>query len=90
MRRAAKVDANQSEIVDALRRAGASVELLHQVGAGCPDILVGFRGFNYLFEIKVAKEKLNDLQQSWHLQWRGPKPQVVRGPHDALALIGAL
>ena len=34
MRRAAKVDANQREVVAALRGAGASVQLLHAVGEG--------------------------------------------------------
>ena len=39
--RAARVDQNQSEIVDALRRVGCSVQDLHEVGQGCPDLLVG-------------------------------------------------
>jgi hypothetical protein len=41
LRRASKVDANQREVVAALRGAGASVQLLHAVGEGCPDLLVG-------------------------------------------------
>ena len=46
--RAAKIDANQNEIVDALRKAGCSVQILSSVGKGCPDILVGRGGRNYL------------------------------------------
>ena len=41
MRRAARTDANQAEIVAALRGVGASVQPLHAVGQGCPDLLVG-------------------------------------------------
>ena len=52
MRRAAAVDANQSEIVAALRKAGVTVTPLHQVGGGCPDLLCGFRGVNTLLEVK--------------------------------------
>ena len=48
MRRAAKIDENQPEIVDALRAMGCSVTILSAVGNGCPDILVGFRGINLL------------------------------------------
>ena len=45
-RQAAKVDANQSEIVAALRKAGYSVEVGHD------DILVGYQGKTYWYEIK--------------------------------------
>ena len=44
MRRAAAVDANQTAIIRALRKAGVSVQPLHTVGQGCPDIIAGFRG----------------------------------------------
>lgn len=44
------VDANQPEIVAALHAVGATVQHLHEVGHGCPDILVGFRGKNYLID----------------------------------------
>ena len=47
MRRQAKVDANQSDIVAGLRSIGATVQPLHAVGKGCPDLLIGYRGDNY-------------------------------------------
>ena len=53
MRRAAKIDANQTEIVKALRQVGASVQSLASTGKGCPDLLVGFRGVNWLLEVKA-------------------------------------
>jgi hypothetical protein len=56
VRRAAKVDANQREVVAALRGAGATVQLLHAVGEGCPDLLVGYRGGNYLLEVKGRQQ----------------------------------
>ncbi len=55
MRRAANVDRNQPEIVAALRAAGATVEYLHAVGGGCPDLLVGYRGANYVLEVKEGR-----------------------------------
>ena len=52
MRRAAKVDDNQAEIVATLRYVGCSVTSLASIGRGCPDIVVGYNGVNYLLEIK--------------------------------------
>jgi hypothetical protein len=78
--RAAKIDANQPAIVDYLRSAGASVQILSAVGKGCPDLLVGWQGDNLLLEVKVPKGKgqsagtLTDDQVTWHAAWRG---QVV-------------
>ena len=89
MRRAAKVDANQEEIVSALRAVGASVQSLAPVGKGCPDLLVGFRGSNYLLEVKAGRGQPNDLQQRWHTEWCAPV-FVVRCAQDALQAIGAV
>jgi hypothetical protein len=76
VRRAAKVDANQAEIVAALRKIGATVQPLHGVGSGCPDLLVGYRGVNYTLEIKDGSKppsarKLTPDQVEWHINWRG-------------------
>lgn len=88
MRRAAKVDANQAEIVDALRRVGASVQPLHAVGAGVPDLLVGYRFANYLLECKRdEKAKLTDRQVRWHEVWRG-SVLTVTSPEDAIEQLG--
>lgn len=51
MKRAAKVDKNQPEIVKALRRVGAVVLLTHQI-KNAFDILVGYRGGLFIMEIK--------------------------------------
>ena len=60
MRRAAKVDANQTEIVKALRQVGASVQSLAATGKGCPDLLVGIRGLNFLIEVKDGAKPRSD------------------------------
>lgn len=89
MRRAARVDANHSMIVAALRQVGASVQDLAKVGQGCPDILVGYRGRNYLMEIKVTKGKPTHAQDVWHLTWQG-QVVIVRDVDEALHVIGAI
>ena len=76
MRRAAKVDANQPEIVEAFRKLGASVQPLHSVGKGCPDLMVGYRGRCYAVEVKDGSKppsarKLTPDQVAWHEAWRG-------------------
>jgi hypothetical protein len=94
VRRAAKVDANQREVVAALRGAGASVQLLHAVGEGCPDLLVGYKGLNMLLEVKdgskpPSAQKLTPQQEIWHRDWRGQRV-VVNSPEAALGAIGML
>lgn len=91
-RRAAAVDANQPEIVAALRKAGAVVQHLHMVGQGCPDLLVGFRGKNYLLEIKDGSKppsarKLTKDEAAWHIQWPGTV-SIVNNADEALAAVG--
>jgi hypothetical protein len=92
MRRAAKVDANQAEVVDALRRVGASVQPLHAVGAGVPDLLIGYRSMNYLLEVKDGNKppsarKLTTKQIEWHEAWRG-SVLTVTSAEDAIGQLG--
>lgn len=94
MRRAAKVDANQAQIVSALRSAGASVASLAPVGQGVPDLLVGFRGQNWLMECKDGRlspshRTLTEAQQQWIAAWRG-SVCVVLCPDDALRALGVV
>lgn len=83
MRRKSRVDANQKQIVDALRKAGRSVFFLHTVGCGCPDLLVGFRGRNFLLEVKIEKGKLTEMQEELIQRWNGTI-YVVRSVDEAL------
>ena len=76
MRRAAKIDANQPEIVSALRSVGATVAVTSTVGQGFPDICVGFRGRSILMEVKdgdkpPSERKLTPDQKNFHASWRG-------------------
>ena len=92
MRRAARTDVNQAEIVKCLRAAGCSVQSLATVGQGCPDLLVGAHGINFLLEVKNAKQapsarKLTPYEELWHRQWRG-LVAIVETPEQALAAVG--
>lgn len=92
MRRAARVDANQAAIVAALRAAGCSVQSLAAIGKGCPDILVGSRGLNWVLEIKdgakrPSARRLTADEQEWHDSWCGTV-LIVYTPRDALEAIG--
>jgi len=51
MRRSAKRDVNEGDIVAGLRKVGATVDRISE--EDLPDLLVGFRGVNYLIEIKA-------------------------------------
>ena len=91
MRLKAKVDANQKQIVTALRDAGCSVQSLAATGRGVPDLLVGRAGKNILMEIKdgsrtPSERKLTPDQEIWHSAWRG-QIHVVTSTDDALRLI---
>jgi hypothetical protein len=97
MRRAARTDANQSEIVAALRQAGCSVQPLHQLGGGVPDLLVGkltSNGIrlNYLLEVKDAnkppsKRQLTSDEAAWHQHWLG-QVDTVSCVEEALEAVG--
>lgn len=82
-----RVDANQAQIVADLRAIGATVQHLHEVGHGCPDILVGFRGRNYLFEIKGPKAVMTPKQGEWHETWRG-SAWIISSLEHALEVMG--
>ena len=92
MRRAARIDANQPAIVDALRSVGAAVQPLHSVGQGCPDLLVSHRMRTYTMEIKdgskpPSERRLTPAQIAWHDAWRDAV-HIVETVDDALRVIG--
>jgi hypothetical protein len=89
MRLKARVDKNQSDIVFALRRAGAKVLLLHQKGEGCPDLLVGFRGKLLLMEVKSKGGRLTVDELYFYDNWM-EYMVVVYSVDDALRAIGAI
>jgi hypothetical protein len=92
MRRAAKVDANQAEIVSGLRKIGATVTSTASVGNGFPDLCVGWRSMTFLLEIKdsnkpPSKRKLTADEADWHAAWRG-HVAVVETLAQAIEAIG--
>lgn len=94
MRKRGKVDANQKDIVKVFRRCGASVEILSNVGGGCPDIVVGFQGVNVLVEIKdgdkpESARQLTEDQKEFHAKWRG-KLAVVKNEDEAIGLLNSI
>jgi len=85
---AKRADVNQPEIVAALRQVGASVQPIYRLGRGVPDLLCGFRGQNYLLEIKHNRGVLTPDEALWLDTWRG-QAAIVRSIDEALKAIGA-
>ncbi len=91
MRRAAKVDANQEQIVSALRACGATVRIVTQ-GDGLPDLLVGYRGYTILMEVKDGRKppsarKLTEEEQKFFNNWTGGMLAIVNSVDEALELL---
>lgn len=84
-----RVDANQAEIVAALRKAGCTVQHLHTIGSGCPDLLVGYNAENWLLEIKAPGGTLTPDEREWWMKWNG-QVAVARSAEDALQIIGIM
>jgi hypothetical protein len=87
MRYAARVDANQKQIITALEAAGAYVWVI-----GLPvDLLVGYKGHTWLIEIKRdSKARLTPLQADFFENWSGSTLARIDGPDGALRMIGVL
>lgn len=75
-RNGASVDENEKEIVDALKAIGCDV-----VRIGRPvDLLVGYRKFNFLIEVKrpgARPRKDQQDQRDWIKNWRGQVRQLT-------------
>jgi hypothetical protein len=88
---AGRTDANHTEVVQALLKAGCSVQSLASVGLGCPDLLVGIAGLNVLLEVKneaniPSKRVLTPEEKKFHQSWKG-QVVVVESPHQAVDAI---
>lgn len=89
-----RIDANQNEIVRALRDIGASVQPLNAVKQGCPDLLVGYRGQNLILEVKDGRKppsarRLTPDEQAWFNEWRGCV-YIVHSAMDAVTLVNKI
>lgn len=92
MRARAKVDANQCDIVAALRAIGCTVVSLAAVGRGVPDLLVGRHGRTYLLECKDGRQppsarQLTEDQLKWHGAWKGGTLGVVCDVESAIRAV---
>jgi hypothetical protein len=95
MRRKAKTDSNQKDIVAALRAAGCGVIDLSAVGKGVPDLLVHPPTFPdcrmaVLMEVKNKQgrgDKLTPAQVKFHAEWKGWIHRVT-SVDEALAAMG--
>lgn len=88
MRRAARRDDNEAEIVKALRKAGAYVAYLDTPA----DLLVGYQGRTHIVEIKDGSKppsarKLTPNEQKFHDEWTGGGLYIITSVEEALDLI---
>lgn len=86
--RAAKRDMTEREIVETVRAVGGTVVQISGV-PGCPDLLIGFRGQNFLIECKSPGGRLNARQRAFWSVWRG-QAEVCWTPDEVLRAIGAI
>jgi hypothetical protein len=72
-----RTDANQKDIVEMVRKLpGASITSTHTIGKGFPDLVIGYKGINYLIELKdgnkpKSQKKLTPDEVEFHLKWNG-------------------
>ena len=81
-----RTDSNQSDIIRMLREFGASVQDLSQVGHGCPDLMVGYRGRTFPMEVKSADGKLTPDEVKWRDNWKG-NYYVIRDIETAMQIL---
>jgi hypothetical protein len=89
-----RVDDNQKTIIQLWRSMGASVLLLHTVGKGCPDCLVGYNTHNVLVEIKdgrkvPSKQRLTLAEEEFFCQWKG-QVCIISDEGQAIELIDTM
>jgi len=73
MPRLRRSDGNQTRLTKAARDQGAAVALIHTVGQGVPDALLGILGLSLLIEIKDAKGDLTPDETKWWDGWTDVK-----------------
>ena len=90
MRRAARADDNQAEVVKALRAIGAEVTHLHRLGGGVCDLLVSFRQRWLCMEVKdgskpPSERRLTPDEQAW-IGRQKAAVYIVNSPGEAVRL----
>ena len=90
MRRAAKVDGNHGEVMQALRKVGITAVSIAALKEIC-DVIAGFRGVNLLLEIKdgslpPSARQLTAGEKTFHETWAG-RVVVVNSPEEAVLAV---
>jgi hypothetical protein len=90
MRRAARRDDNEQDIIKAMREAGAYVKQINDEGLF--DLLVSYRGETLLIEVKdgakpPSARRLTEAEQKFHDEWPGFNLYIVKSVEEALALL---
>ena len=89
MRKRGKTDANQIEIVSALRAAGAHVAITSNLGGGFPDLVCMYADRVLLMEVKSKGGRLTEEEQVFYNEWSAGMV-VVYSVEEALDAIGRL
>ena len=76
-RLAKRTDGNHSLVVEQLREALPEANIFDSSGAGrgFPDLVIGWKGFNFLVELKNparGRTRLTKAQVGFHENWQGP------------------
>lgn len=90
MRLVARRDANERRVIDALRACGAYVKQINDAGAF--DLLVYYRGYTLLLEVKDGDKSpsaraLTPAEQKFHDEWPGENLHIVTSEHEALDIL---
>jgi hypothetical protein len=87
-----KTDSNHKEILDQCRQIPQlSAFSTHIIGKGFPDIVIGYNGLNYLFEIKdgtktKSARKLTTHESSFFCNWKG-QVNIIHNIDDILEVL---
>lgn len=91
MRRAARIDVPQPDIVQAIREIGGEVTHLHALGRGVADILISWRQQWVVMEIKdgtkpPSKQRLTPDEARWIGRQKAPV-YVVTSAAEAVGIL---
>ena len=85
-----KVDENHAQVRDELREVlhDGTIHDMSGAGNGFPDLCVGWRGLNFLIEVKRKQggSRLTSRQATFHQNWQG-QVAVCRTASEALAIM---
>lgn len=90
MRRAARRDHGEQDIIKAMRSCGAYVKVINDEGTF--DLLCHYNGRTLLLEIKdgtkpPSARRLTDAEQKFHDEWPGDNLYIINSVQEALDLL---